>query len=29
MTGFEQNFNLSHIQKYKSTLLKFVEGKTL
>lgn len=29
MTTFEQEYNASHINRYKSTLLKFVEGKTL
>lgn len=29
MLNFEKVFNFSHIQRYKSTLLKFVEGNTL
>ena len=29
MNNFEKSFNSSHINQYKSTLLKFVEGKTL
>jgi ubiquinone/menaquinone biosynthesis C-methylase UbiE len=29
MSNFEHEFNSSHIHSYKTTLLKFVEGKTL
>lgn len=29
MNNFEKSYNVSHINRYKSTLLKFVEGKAL